>query len=205
MEHRSRPGHESGGVEDMPGRHVRAMRRVDGLMLRVDMIAMVLSALAIVAITIIVCAEVILRGVFGISTLISAEFAGYLLAANVYLGLAWTFRDGGFIRVEILPRILRGRAEAALEFVLALVACLIFCIYTWHLISFVAQTYRAGTLSVFITRTPLWIPQLVMPIGSALMAWALLVTTLRAAYDIVVPKSGQTKSDLDSPAEAGIL
>lgn len=174
-------------------------------MRRIETGAVILSALSIVVITAMICVEVVLRGALGISTLISAEFAGYLLAANVFLGMAWTFRDGGFIRVEILPNMLHGRAAAVLDFVLALIACLIFCVYTWYLIGFVAQSYRAGTMSVFITRTPLWIPQTVMPVGSALMTWGLLATAVRAAVAVFDPTARNGAGYADTSSEAGVL
>lgn len=174
-------------------------------MRRIEAIAAILSALSIVVMTSIICIEVVLRGAFGISTLVSAEFAGYLLVGNVFLGMAWTFRDGGFIRVEILPNMLHGRASAMLDFVLALIACLIFCVYTWYLIGFVAQGYRAGTMSVFITRTPLWIPQTAMPVGSALMTWALLATAVRAAVAVFNPGTRNGVGYADTSTEAGVL
>ena len=127
---------------------------------------MVISALSIVVITVIVCAEVFLRTAVGVSTLISAEYAGYLLAANVYLGLAWTFRNGGFIRVELIHSQFRGRAAALINLLITVIATATLLVYTWYIIGFVVQNYRSGATSIFITRTVLWVPQLVMPIGS---------------------------------------
>ncbi|WP_417722578.1 TRAP transporter small permease subunit [Salipiger sp.] len=188
----------------MPGPLARAALTAETVTRAIETGAMVLSALSVVAITLIVCTEVLLRTGFGISTLISAEFAGYLLAANVYLGLAWTFRDGGFIRVELLHGRLHGRGLAAVNLVLAAVACLVFAIYTRYLAGFVSQSYHAGTTSIFITRTPLWIPQLVMPVGAALMTWTFFTTTLRAACGLVDPALIEEAAPADA-AEAGAL
>lgn len=176
---------------------VRFAASLDGFMRHVETGAMVLSALSIVAITLIVCVEIFLREVFSISTLISAEFAGYLLATNVFLGLAWTFRDGGFIRVEILHGLLQGRVAALLNTVLALFALAVFSIYTWHLIGFVARSYHAGTMSVFITRTPLWIPQMAMPVGSVLMCWAFLSAGVKSAALVLDPSGAEAQPTPD--------
>ena len=59
------------------------------------------SAIAVVAILVIVCIETVLRQ-FQASLLVTDEIAGYLNAAAIFLGLAWTLREGGFIRVELL-------------------------------------------------------------------------------------------------------
>lgn len=183
----------------------RSFAAIDWLSSRIEAAAMSISALAIVAITVMVCVEVVLRTVFGISTLVSTEYAGYLLVAHVYLGLAWTFRDGGFIRVDLVPGVLRGRAAAVFDFAMALIGCLIFCFYTWYLIGFVIQSYRAGTMSVFVTRTPLWIPQIVLPIGSILMTWTLFLAAVRAAFEISDPRSHPSSAGESAAAEAGIL
>lgn len=196
------PSDRGGGGPTGPARYFAV---IDRLSSRIETAAMAISALAIVAITVIVCVEVVLRSVFGISTLVSAEYAGYLLAAHVYLGLAWTFRDGGFIRVDLVPGVLQGRAAAVFDFAMAVIACLIFCFYTWYLIGFVIQTYRAGTMSVFVTRTPLWLPQIVLPIGSILMTWALFLTAVRAAFEISDPRSYPSAAGESGSTEAGIL
>ncbi|MEQ8291390.1 MAG: TRAP transporter small permease [Roseovarius sp.] len=149
--------------------------------------AMVVSALSIVTITVIVCAEVFLRSTAGISTLISAEYAGYLLAANVYLGLAWTFRNGGFIRVELVHGLFRGRMAALLNLLIAVIATTTLLVYTWYIIDFVLQTYRSGATSIFITRTVLWVPQLVMPIGSVLLTCSMISALVRSAAALFSP------------------
>lgn len=152
-----------------------------------EAVAMVISALSIVVITVIVCAEVFLRTAVGVSTLISAEYAGYLLAANVYLGLAWTFRNGGFIRVELIHSQFRGRAAALINLLITVIATATLLVYTWYIIGFVVQNYRSGASSIFITRTVLWVPQLVMPIGSVLLTCSMISALVRAAAALFAP------------------
>ena len=165
---------------------------------------MIVSALSIVAITLIVSLEVFLRAFAGISTLISAEFAGYLLAANVFLGMAWTFRNGGFIRVDIVHSLLQGRLAALVNLVIVLIATITFVTFTWYLYGFVWQSYCGGATSIFIYRTPLWIPQLVMPVGGSLMCWALFAHLIRNLAELIRP--GSTSLDPDrTAAEVSVL
>ena len=154
----------------------------------IDTAAMLLSALAVAVTTAIVCAEVVLRSAFGISTLISAEYAGYLLAATVYLGMSWTFRNGGFIRVELLHNLLEGRIAAILNFLLAGIGTVILVVYTYYIFHFVSFTYASGATSIFITRTPLWMPQIVLPIGSALLTGSMFATMVRAGAAAIWPE-----------------
>lgn len=159
---------------------------------------MVVSALAIAVTTLIVCAEVVLRTGFGISTLISAEYAGYLLVTTVYLGLAWTFRSGGFIRVELLHSLIAGRLAALVNTLIAGFAAATLMVYTWYIFGFVATTQASGATSIYVTRTPLWIPMAVMPIGSALLTWAMLAAAVRAAVVAIWP---DTAPDSEIAAE----
>ena len=176
-----------GGTGGAIGALFRLAGAVDRIARGIETGAMVLSALAIAATTAIVCAEVILRTGFGISTLISAEYAGYLLAATVYLGMAWTFRTGGFIRVEVIHSLILGRVAAILNVAIAGFATAVLAVYSWYIWTFVASTQASGATSIFITRTPLWIPMVVMPVGSILLTWSMATATLRAAVMAIWP------------------
>ena len=90
----------------------------------------VLAALAIVAILVIVCAETVLRQ-FQASLLVTDEIAGYLNAAAIFLGLAWTLREGGFIRVEILYDRAVGGLRQALRWLIVLTATAFTAIMLW--------------------------------------------------------------------------
>ncbi|TMV08373.1 TRAP transporter small permease subunit [Arenibacterium halophilum] len=166
---------------------IRLAAKVDRIARGIETGAMVVSALAIAVTTVIVCAEVVLRSFFGISTLISAEYAGYLLAATVYLGLAWTFRNGGFIRVELIHSLILGRAAAIVNFLIAGIATATLVVYSYHIFTFVLATEKSGATSIFITRTPLWIPMVVMPVGSILLTFAMFSTMLRAGFVAIWP------------------
>ena len=177
--------HQCVREEQRRSKLVQSLERVDRLIGKVEDAAMVLSALSIAVITIIVCAEVLLRSLFGVSTLIATEFPGYLLVANVFLGLGWTFRNGGFIRVDLLYLNFGPRLTAFADFVMSAVGTAVLIIYTYYLYWFVLQSHATHVTSIYVTRTPLWIPQLVMPVGSALLTISVLMTMLRAAVRLV--------------------
>ena len=61
----------------------------------------ILSSLSVVLILILVCAEVIFR-LFNRSTMVADELGAYLNAAIVFLGMTYTLREGGFIRIELI-------------------------------------------------------------------------------------------------------
>lgn len=169
---------------DRPSTIARLGAGADLVLRRLEGLAMALSALAIVAMTGLVTLEVVLRVGAGTSTHVSSEFAGYLLVSNVYLGLAWTFRCGGFIRVEVLYGALRGVVLRLVNLAIAAVATVTLVIYTYYLYRFVAMNMMTGVTSIYVTRTPLWIPQLAMPVGAGLLTLAMISHTVRAAAEL---------------------
>ncbi|MEO6594544.1 MAG: TRAP transporter small permease, partial [Planctomycetota bacterium] len=115
----------------------------------------VLAALAIFAILVIVCAETVLRQ-FQTSLLVTDEIAGYLNAAAIFLGLAWTLREGGFIRVEILYDRARGRVKAALRWLIVLTATAFSAVMLWVCVRHVVYAFERDTRAVSVIDTPEW-------------------------------------------------
>ncbi|MFZ5779140.1 MAG: TRAP transporter small permease subunit [Pseudomonadota bacterium] len=135
----------------------------------------VLSAAAIVAILVMVCTETALRQ-FRASLLVTDEIAGYLNAAAIFLGLAWTLREGGFIRVEILYDRATGNLRRALRWLIVLTALSFTAVMLWVCTRHVIYAYQRDTRAVSIIETPEWIPQSVMVLGLVvlllqLVAW----------------------------------
>jgi TRAP-type C4-dicarboxylate transport system permease small subunit len=146
---------------------------LDRLVGSVAQVCGVLSGLAIVAILIIVCIETVLRQ-FQSSLLVTDEVAGYLNAAAIFLGLAWTLREGGFIRVEILYDRATGALRQALRWLIVLTATAFTAVLLWVCARHVVYAYDRDTRAVSILDTPEWIPQTVMVVGLAVLLLQLL-------------------------------
>lgn len=122
-----------------------------------------------------------------------AEFAGFLLVAASFLGLAGSLRSGTQIRVTLaigsLPMALRRPAEIV---VLAVAAALttFFC---WYCVMLVLDSYRYGEVSYGIIVVPLWIPQAAMAAGVGVFAIALI-------DDLVMLLTGGQASYIDHEA-----
>lgn len=135
----------------------------------------VLAATAVAAILAIICIETVLRQ-FEASLLVTDEIAGYLNAAAIFLGLAWTLREGGFIRVELLYDRAAGGLKQALRWLIVLTATLFAALTLWVCIRQVIYAFDRDTRAVSIIDTPEWIPQSAMVLGLAvlllqLVAW----------------------------------
>ena len=133
----------------------------------------VLAATGVVAILAIVCIETVLRQ-FESSLLVTDEIAGYLNAAVIFLGLAWTLREGGFIRVELLYDRAVGGLKQALRWLIVLTATVFAALTFWVCVRQVIYAFDRDTRAVSIIDTPEWIPQSVMVLGLAVLLLQLL-------------------------------
>jgi TRAP-type C4-dicarboxylate transport system permease small subunit len=158
-----------------PGRRATLVRLVDVI---VDGGAW-LSALAVVLIMILVCLEVVARQVFNTSTMVADELGAYLNAAIIFLGAAYTLREGGFIRVEaIYDRVGEGMRRL-IDLFCSLVSLSFVLITVWFMIEHVRYAYQHNTRAVTVLQTSEYLPQSLMVIGSILMALQLLVIVFK--------------------------
>lgn len=156
---------------------------LDRLVGRIAYACGVLAALAIVIVLVMICAETILRQ-FQSSLLITDEIVGYLNAAAIFLGLAWTLREGGFIRVEILYDRATGGLRRALRWLIVLTAAAFAAVLLWVCTRHVIYAFDRDTRAVSVLDTPEWIPQSVMVLGLAVLLLQLLAWIVGRVRDI---------------------
>lgn len=152
--------------------------------------AMAVSGAAVVLMMGLVTFEVLLRTFANRSTLVADEMAGYLLVAMTFLGLAPSLRGGAFIRIDTYRERLGGRARRLLDMSLVAVALVYAATVDWYLWGLLAESWRLGTTSIQVSRTPLWIPQAVMAVGGMLLVVELLVEMALVAGDEALPAGG---------------
>lgn len=148
------------------------------------MLSRIAGGLAIVALVVIVTAEVITRNLFGFSLLIADEYAGYLGLAITFLGIPFALDEGALLRVDAVIEKLRGRPRAALEVLFGLLSTAVAAVITWQVWRLVSRSYERGTFAPTPAETPLWIPQSVMLIGGALLTLVAVAGTLRSLREL---------------------
>lgn len=146
---------------------------IDRVVGRIAQAGALLAAVAIVSILVMICAETALRQ-FRLSLLVTDEIAGYLNAAAVFLGLTWTLREGGFIRVELLYDRAKGLFGRALRWLIGLTAIVFAATMLWVCTRHVRYALQHDTRAVSVIETPEWIPQSVMVVGLAILLLQLL-------------------------------
>lgn len=107
-------------------------------------------------------------------TIDSTETAGFCMAASTFLGLAFTFKQGGHIRVTLLiryfPKKLRRIAEL---FCLAFTAAGL-AYFTYWAADFVYFSYVFDEISPGLMAVPFWIPRSGMLLGLVIMTIAVI-------------------------------
>ncbi len=109
------------------------------------------------------------------------ELVGYLLVAMVMLAAADALRKGEHIAVDIVTERLgrRGRRVTAAAGLLAVAVCGAFLIEEgWGMVAF---SRMIGIVSTGSLAVPIWLPQLLIPIGGALLLLAALAGLVRMA------------------------
>ncbi|MCV0438061.1 MAG: TRAP transporter small permease [Hydrogenophaga sp.] len=101
-------------------------------------------------------------------------YAGYAMAGAGFLALAHTLKSGEHIRVTLIIGKLTGGARRGLELWSLSVAVLLaglLAVYAWRL-AWQSHTYH--DISTAADATPLWIPQILMGVGTTVLLIAFI-------------------------------
>jgi C4-dicarboxylate transporter DctQ subunit len=125
------------------------------------------------------------------------EAVGYLLVASVMLAAAAALRDGEHICVDIVTEKLssRGRRLIALAGLIAVVATAALLVLEGY--GTVEFSRMVGLRSNGYLALPLWIPQLLIPIGAVLLG-------LAAIAALFTPPAKQPAADFEAKLTSGI-
>ncbi len=138
-----------------------------------------LSSLAMLSIVGLILVEIVLRTLFHTSTLVSDEYSGYMMVATIMMGVSYTFAQGSHIRITIISERLHGRAAQGIDLIVTL-AALVLCSYAlYHSLWMVQDTFSYRILADSLSETPLYIPQVMIPIGFLLLEMQLVAHFLR--------------------------
>jgi TRAP-type C4-dicarboxylate transport system permease small subunit len=155
---------------------------------------MALAALALVAAFACVVAGVADRQ-FGLGLRGLDAYAGYAIAAALFLALPGTLQRGEHIRVTLLLQRAQGGVRAALEWFCLGAGVLLTAFLAGYAVRLVWVSHATHDVSQGSDATPLWIPQIAMALGCIGLAVAML--------DAFVCRARGTTFER-KPAEAGL-
>lgn len=120
--------------------------------------------------------EIGTRTIFHFSTQISEEYSGYLFAWMTLACFLYAQRNDRYLRIDALRTRLPLRFRKALDGVAALLAALLTAILLYSTWEGFYASWLFGTTSIQYSQTPLYLPQLIMPLGFGILFLAFLHT-----------------------------
>lgn len=96
-------------------------------------------------------------------------YAGYAMAGAGFLALAHTLKKGEHIRVTLIIGKLRGRARHLLELWTLTAAVLLSGLFAFYAVRLAWQSHQFHDISTSADATPLWIPQILMVVGTLVL------------------------------------
>ncbi|ADZ89396.1 TRAP transporter small permease [Marinomonas mediterranea] len=138
-----------------------------------------LSGLCIVAITLLLLAQIIGR-LFGFIVPSAEDFAGFALAAATFFGLAYTFNEGGHIRVTLLIQRFSEKGRKWQEAIVLAMGFALTTYLTYACSYMVYESYVYEEVSYGYVPVPLWIPQIPVAFGALALNLAVLDSLIKA-------------------------
>jgi len=122
-----------------------------------------------------VLAEIALRSLFRTSFLFTYEVTAWLLTALTLMGGAWTLRNGGHVKINIINNLLSTREQRILEVFLASIGAVACGMFSWYAWLGLVDKYACHIVGNTIYRTPIWFAWIPLVLGAILIALQFLV------------------------------
>lgn len=138
-----------------------------------------LSSVLLISLVLLILTEIFIRYFFNTSTLIADEYSGYLFLASVFLGLSYTFKENAHIRINILTSRMSKKSNKIIDVFAGTVTIIVLVFALYRTVLFTLDSYEMQMLSESVSQTPLYLTQLVMPLGLSLFILSVLIFVIK--------------------------
>ena len=137
----------------------------------------------LVALILIATMQIVLRNVFDASLPWTDELLRLLVLWLAMAAAVAAARDDRHIAIDVLSRLVGGRALAAVKVVIALFTATVCGALAWHAGRFVNESRLYE--DVLLGGLPAWLLQIVMPLAFGLMSYRYVVHAVRHAGKLI--------------------
>ena len=102
------------------------------------------------------------------------DVVSWLCAAAAFLGMAYSFRNGDFVRVTLLLEKVSPQTRRGLEIVSLAVAAIAISYLGFWAMRFTYQSWEFNDIAGNMVAIPLWIPQMSFVVGAAIFVIAVI-------------------------------
>ncbi len=166
-------------MADMETRRTRTVPTLEDVVLSVSTWVFRLSAVVLFIMIFSIGYEVVMRYVFRSPTLWATEYSGYFLVVITFLGASYVQRLGRHVMVDILVVRFPGSVQKALAIFTTLVALGYVSILGWQAWGMALKSLELNRKASTLMETPLFYPQVTIPIGCFLLCLVFIVQLYR--------------------------
>ncbi len=138
-----------------------------------------------------VALEVVGRHFFGLFTGITDEIGGYVLALGGSVGLAYTLKAQGHVRIDVIFSFLPPKAKPWFDAIATLSMAIFALVVTDHLLDLTIQSHEMQATGHSLIEMPQWIMQSFVTFGYALLCFTAITSFIAS----VLSGLGKYKSD----------
>ncbi|WP_177566882.1 TRAP transporter small permease [Phascolarctobacterium sp.] len=144
----------------------------------VTKIVAVIAGILILMPALMVFYEVVMRGLFNAPTEWSIELSVYCVLIAGFLGMSVTYAAGKHIHVDIVVGSLSPRTRCFIEVFTTCVGIFFCAVFVMESFDMAILSLEMDNTSPSTLRTPMWIPQMALPIGMGLLLLQFVRTLL---------------------------
>ena len=133
------------------------------------------AALSIVAAAIIITEGVIVRKLFGVSTIWQIEASVYLLMYACFVGAAFAQMNDHHLNVDLVIIYLNPQRREKVLIIVSILSCMICAVIAWYAWPMWYEAFVRNDHSSSLWGPPLWIPYFFVPFGMSLLFLQYLV------------------------------
>jgi C4-dicarboxylate transporter, DctQ subunit len=151
------------------------MAKVFLIIKKVNQLGFILSAILLMFMGLAVSYDVLMRYFIGKPTIWVNEISGYILVVTTFMAAGYTLKEGGHIKVDFLE----NKTPPLVGYILFIFSHLIMLFFmiviTWQGYKMASMSFNLNWTASTLLGTPLYIPQLFIPLGGALFSLQAIV------------------------------
>ncbi|GAB6074986.1 TRAP transporter small permease subunit [Nautilia lithotrophica] len=141
------------------------------------------SSIAFILLTTLILIEIFSRAIFNHSTMIADEYSGYFYLAYVFLGLGFTFKENGHIRITIIYSKMPKNIRKIMDLFAGIIALAVVGFIFYRSIILCWESYSYEMVSEGVSETPLYLTQIPMVVGLFIFLLAIVGFLIKVVND----------------------
>jgi TRAP-type C4-dicarboxylate transport system permease small subunit len=142
--------------------------------------AMAIGGWCYLAITLLICFDILARRLLGLSSEATTEVTGYLMAIGMSWGMAGTLFERSHVRIDVLVQKLNLKVRVWLHLASLLALLVATGFFAWGAFSLAKDSWELGASDLSSMHMPLALPQGLWAAGLMLFVIAVLSVALRS-------------------------